>query len=79
MGWFEDIFGNGKRKHTDYEKKLMEIIRRQEGEIEQLTAIVSRQEKEAEKQNFRIGILEDHLWKCRHPKPQDGVSLNVVF
>lgn len=79
MGWFEDIFGNGKRKHTEFEKRLMEIIRRQETEIERLTGIISSQEKEAEKQNFRIHVLEEHLWKCRHPKPKDGVTLDVVF
>lgn len=58
------IFGPG-HQHSDNEKKLIEII--------------EQQEREAAKQDKRIAILEEHLWKCRHPKPQTKISFDVVF
>lgn len=62
MGLWEHLFGQH-HQHSDHERRLIEIIQ--------------RQEREAEKQSKRIAILEEHLWKCRHK--EDGVKLDVVF
>ena len=62
MGLWQHLFGHH-HQHSEIERKLIEII--------------ERQEKEAEKQSRRIAILEEHLWNCRHES--HGVKLDVVF